>query len=146
MIEAARLNTSPYSDSLGRGLKVNKEELLGMMVAIETFVKKDHQAEWRDWEKRCKQIMDSVNSVKGVSTEVKVPEIANRVPHVHITWDKDKVKITPKEVVKALREGTPSIEVTPSPADRVIVAVWMLQPHETEIVAKRIREVLKAAG
>lgn len=146
LIEAARLNSSPYSDSLGRGLKVNKEELLGMMVAVEVFVKKDHQAEWREWERRTRQIMDSVNSVRGVKTEVKVPEISNRVPHVHITWDADKVKIKPTEVVKALREGTPSIEVTPGPSDRLTVAVWMLQPGEAEVVAKRIREILKGAA
>ncbi len=146
LIEAARLNCSPYSDSVGRGLKVNKEELLGMMIAVETFVKRDAEAEGREWDRRCKQIMDSVNSVKGVNTEVKTPVISNRVPHIHITWDQSKVKISPKEVVKALREGTPSIEVTPSPADRVIVAVWMLQQGEAEVVAKRIREVLKSAA
>lgn len=146
LIEAARLNCSPYSDSVGRGLKVNKEELLGMMVAVETFVKRDAEAEAREWDRRCKQIMDSVNSVKGVNTEVKTPVISNRVPHIHITWDQSKVKISPKDVVKALREGTPSIEVTPSPADRVIVAVWMLQQGEAEVVAKRIREVLKSAA
>lgn len=146
LIEAARLNTSPYSDSVGRGLKVNKEEILGMMVAVETFVKRDADAEAREWDRRCKQIIDSVNSVKGVNTEVKTPTISNRVPHIHITWDQSKVKISPKDVVKALREGTPSIEVTPSPADRVIVAVWMLQQGEAEIVAKRIREVLKGAA
>ncbi len=146
LIEAARLNTSPYSDSVGRGLKVNKEELLGMMVAVETFVKRDEKAEWKEWERRCKQIIDSVSSVKGVNTEVKVPQISNRVPHIHITWDEAKIKIKPKDVVKALREGTPAIEVTPSPADRVVVAVWMLQPNEAEIVAKRIREVLKSAS
>lgn len=146
LIEAARMNTSPFSDSIGRGLKVNKEELLGMMVAIETFVKRDAEAEAREWDRRCKQIMDSVNSVKGVNTEVKTPTISNRVPHIHITWDQSKVKISPRDVVKALREGTPSIEVTPSPADRVIVAVWMLQQGEAEVVAKRVREVLKGAA
>lgn len=144
LIEAARLNTSPYSDSLGRGLKVNKEELLGMMVAVETFVKLDHDAQWKDWEKRCKQIMDSVSAVKSVKTEIQVPTISNRVPHIHVTWDANELKLKPREVVKLLREGTPSIEVTPSPEDRVIVAVWMLQPGEAEVVAKRLREVLKS--
>jgi L-seryl-tRNA(Ser) seleniumtransferase len=146
LIEGARLNTSPFSDSIGRGLKVNKEELLGMMVAVETFVKRDAETEAREWDKRCKQIMDSVNSVKGVNTEVKTPKISNRVPHVHITWDQSRVKITPGEAVKALREGTPSIEVTPGSSDRLTVSVWMLQQGEAEIVAKRIREVLKSAS
>jgi L-seryl-tRNA(Ser) seleniumtransferase len=146
LIEAARLNTSPFSDSIGRGQKVNKEELLGMMIAVERFVKMDHDAQWKEWERRAKKIMDSVSGIKSVKTEIQIPPIANHVPHIHITWDQSQVKMTPREVVKALREGTPSIEVTPSPEDRVIVAVWMLEAGEADIVARRIREVLKAAA
>lgn len=146
LIKAARLNSSPYSDSVGRGLKVNKEELLGMMVAIEVFMKTDHQAEWREWEKRCKQIMDSVGVIKGVKSDIQVPDIANHVPHVHISWEPGALKITPREVVKQLREGTPSIEITPGSVDKLIIAVWMLQPGEAEIVAKRVREILKKAA
>ncbi len=146
LIEAARLNSSPYSDSLGRGLKVNKEEMLGMMVALENYMKKDHAAEWKEWERRCKQIMDSVGPIKSIKTEIQVPDIANHVPHVHITWDRSQLKISPREAKKQLREGTPSIEVTPSGDDRLVVAVWMLQPGECEIVSKRIREVLKKAS
>jgi L-seryl-tRNA(Ser) seleniumtransferase len=146
LIEAARLNTSPFSDSIGRGQKVNKEELLGMMIAVERFVKMDHDAQWKEWERRAKKIMDSVSGIKSVKTEIQIPPIANHVPHIHITWDQSQVKMTPREMVKALREGTPSIEVTPSPEDRVIVAVWMLEAGEAEIVAKRIREVLKGAA
>jgi len=146
LIEAARLNTSPFSDSIGRGLKVNKEELLGMMVAVEQYTKKDHQAEWRDWEKRCKQIIDSISGVKSIKTEINIPPIANHVPHVHVTWDQNVVKIKPSEVVKQLREGTPSIEITPGSRDRLVIAVWMLQPGEAEIVAKRVREILKKAA
>jgi hypothetical protein len=56
------------------------------------------------------------------------------------------LKISPREVKKQLREGTPSIEVTPTGDDRLVVAVWMLQAGEAEIVARRIREVLKKAS
>ena len=63
---AARLNASPNSDSIGRGMKVNKEEILGMMVAVEVFMKKDHAAEWRDWEKRIKVIAEEMESIKSV--------------------------------------------------------------------------------
>ena len=123
LIDAARQNSSPYSDSVGRGLKVNKEELLGMMVAIEQYFKTDHQAEWKEWERRAKQVIDSVSGIKSVKTEIQVPPIANHVPHVHITWDQSVVKIAPREVVKQLREGTPSIETTPGFSDRLVVAV-----------------------
>ena len=145
LIEAARLNTSPYSDTVGRGLKVNKEELLGMMVAVEQFVKRDHSADWREYEKRVKSIADSVSSVKTVKTETYVPEIANHVPHLKITWDESVVKIPVADVVKKLREGEPSIEVVPGSREALQIGVWMLQPGEAEIVARRVREILKSA-
>jgi L-seryl-tRNA(Ser) seleniumtransferase len=145
LIAAARLNTSPYSDSIGRGMKVNKEEMLAMMVAVEVFVNKDHKAEWREWERRAKTIMDAATSVKGVSAEVQVPEIANHVPHIHITWDREKVKIAPRDVVRQLREGDPSIEPTPAGSDRLVIGVWMMQQGDDKVVARRVKEILKAA-
>ncbi len=143
LIAAARLNGPPNSDAIGRGMKVNKEEYLGMMVAIELYVKMDHAAEWREFEKRVKVVADSVGPVHGVKTETFIPEIANAVPHLRITWDPGTVKITAAEAVKRLREGDPSIELRPGAQDGLEVAVWMLQPGEAQIVAKRIREVLK---
>jgi L-seryl-tRNA(Ser) seleniumtransferase len=145
LIEAARLNAWPNSDSIGRGMKVNKEEVLGMMVAVESYVKRDHGAEWREFEKRVKQVADGIASVSSVHTEQFVPEIANSVPHLRITWDTEKIKLTPREVVQRLREGEPSIEVRPGSRDALEIAVWMLQPGEAQIVAKRIREILKSA-
>jgi L-seryl-tRNA(Ser) seleniumtransferase len=103
----------------------------------------DHAAEWREWEKRVKVVADTVGPVSGVKTETFIPEIANAVPHLRITWDPGAVKITPAEAVKRLREGEPSIELRPGATDALEVAVWMLQPGEAQIVAKRIREVLK---
>ena len=143
LIAAARLNGPPNSDTIGRGMKVNKEEYLGMMVAIELYVKMDHAAEWREFEKRVKVVADSVGPVHGVKTESFIPEIANAVPHLRITWDPGAVTITAAEAVKRLREGEPSIELRPGAKDGLEVAVWMLQPGEAQIVAKRIREVLK---
>lgn len=144
LIEAARLNSSPYSDSVGRGLKVNKEELLGMMVAVELYVNRDHEAEWREWEKRIKVVTDGLSSVKGIQLETFVPEIANAVPHLRVTWDLSKISV--EEVTKRLREGEPSIELRPPSRKGVVeVAVWMLQPGEAQVVARRLREVLKGA-
>ena len=145
LIEAARLNASPYSDSIGRGMKVNKEEMVGMMAAVEVYLKMDHAAEWRDWEKRIKTIADSVNPISSVKTETFVPEIANAVPHLRITWDEKALKITAKDLTKKLLEGEPAIELRPGAKEGIEVAVWMLQPNEAPIVARRIREVLKSA-
>ncbi len=145
LIEAARMNTSPNSDSIGRGMKVNKEELLAMLVAVEVYLKKDHAAEGREFEKRAKLIIDHVTSVRSVTAEIQVPEIANHVPHVHIRWDPAEVKIAVADVVRQLREGEPSIEVVPGSRDHLTVGVWMLQPGEAQIVARRIREILRGA-
>jgi D-glucosaminate-6-phosphate ammonia-lyase len=146
LIRAARLNTSPYSDTIGRGLKVNKEEMLGMMVALETFIKKDHAAEEKEWERRIRTITDSVRDLPSIQTDTYVPPIANHVPHLRIKWDQAQIKLSPPEAMKRLREGTPSIEACPATNDKELVfAVWMLQPGEAAVVARRVRAVLKGA-
>jgi D-glucosaminate-6-phosphate ammonia-lyase len=145
LIQAARLNTSPYSDSVSRGMKVNKEEMVGMLTALELFVKKDHEAEWKEWERRIRTIVDSVRDVPSIQTETYVPPIANHVPHLRVKWDPSKVSISPVDVKKRLQEGEPSIEVNPGTnKDELIIGVWMMQPGEAEIVARRVRAVLKA--
>jgi L-seryl-tRNA(Ser) seleniumtransferase len=146
LIHAARLNASPNSDSIGRGMKVNKEELLGMMAAVEAYLKRDHEAEWRDWESRVKTVADSVGPISSVQTERFVPEIANAVPHLRITWDESQLKITAAEATKKLLDGNPSIELRPGALHGIEVAVWMMQPGEAQIVARRIREVLKGGA
>ncbi len=143
LIEAGRLNSSPFSDSLCRGNKVNKEELVGMMVALEMFVNRDHDATWKDWEARCNRIAGYVKGVKGVKTEIKVPELANMVPHLHITWDTEATGLKPPDAVKALREGSPSIEIRPGSKDELVVAVWMMQPGDDRVVGQRLEQVLK---
>jgi D-glucosaminate-6-phosphate ammonia-lyase len=146
LIRAARLNGPPNSDSIGRGMKVNKEEILGMMVALEMYLKRDHEADWREWETRVKQIGDSVSSIKAVRSEMFVPEIHYRVPHVRIKWDQTSIRLTVQDVIRRLREGEPSIEVRPNTSEGLEIGVWLLGPGETEVVARRVRQVLTSAG
>ena len=87
LIEAARLNNSPNGDTLCRTNKVNKEEIIGMLVALETYLKLDHAADWKEWEGRCRRIAEALKEFKDVKTEIVVPQIANAVPHLHIRWD-----------------------------------------------------------
>jgi L-seryl-tRNA(Ser) seleniumtransferase len=148
LIQAAFLNGSPNADSAGRIGKVGKEEIVGLMTAVELYVKKDHQAEWKDWERQASLIGKAVAGIRGVQTERFVPEIANQVPHLAIKWDPTALRLTKEDFVKALREGEPRIEVRPSsPSEaRLEVAVWMLQPGEDRIVARRCAEILKKSG
>src|SRR5262249_16117479 len=113
LIAAARLNTSPNADTLCRSNKVNKEEIIGMLVALEVYVKADHAAEWKEWEGRCARIAHALDSMQDVKTEVFVPPIANAVPHLRVSWDYRARGLTAAQMVRKLREGEPSIEVNP---------------------------------
>ena len=145
LIEAAFLNGSPHSDTIGRLAKVGKEEIVGLWTALESYLKRDHPAEWRDWETRVRDIADALKNLPGVRTEVFVPEIANESPHLRVEWDEKVIPKRNADIVKLLREGDPRIEVRPSAGNRPVVevAVWMLQPDEHRIVANRLRQVLK---
>jgi len=147
LIEAARLNTSPYSDTIARGMKVNKEEMLGMLVALESYLNRDHEAEWREWEKRVKIITDSLRGIKSVTHEVEIPPIANHTHHLKIRWDQEVLKLSPLDVAKQLREGNPSIEPCPmTNKEHLVLTVWMLQPGEAQTVARRLSQILKSAA
>lgn len=140
LIEAARLNAAPNGNAIGRGMKVNKEEMLAMLVALETYVAKDHAKERAEFDKRAETIRAAAAAVPGVSAEITVPEVANHVPHVRVTWDAATLGITPTELSRRLREGTPSIGVRPG--GETLIGVWMMRDGEAEIVAKRLREEL----
>ena len=145
LIQAARMNGSPNGSAIGRGMKVNKEEMLGMLVALQVYLETDHDKEWREFEKRAEAIRKSVAAVPGVTAEVYVPEVANHVPTVRISWAASGKKLTPAEVAQALRDGEPSIGVRPG-RDGFDVGVWMMRPGEETIVARRLRQVLEGKG
>jgi len=145
LIAAARKNAPPNGDTVGRGMKVNKEEILGMLVALEVYLAKDHAQEWAMWERQVKVINDTTSSVPGVKPEIHIPPIANHVPSIKIKWDNTKVKITPEAVRNALRTGHPSIE-TMGDDTSVDITTWMMIPGEERIVAKRLKEILQGAA
>jgi L-seryl-tRNA(Ser) seleniumtransferase len=141
LIAAARLNAPPNGNTVGRGMKVNKEEIVGMLAALELYLKKDHARERQDFDKRAETIRSSAAAVAGVKAEVFVPEVANHVPHVRISWDGKS--LTPAAVVTAMRDGEPSIAIR-SEGPALVIGVWMMRPGEDKIVAKRLRQVLEA--
>ncbi len=122
-------------------MKVNKEEIVGMLVALENYLERDHQADWTMWEKQIQHIADAVGKIPGVKPEIPVPEIANHVPSLRISWDESKIKLSPPEARKALQMGHPSIE-TVGGAESVDMTTWMLNPGEERTVAIRMHEIL----
>ena len=168
IIAAARLNSPPRGFTVARGHKVNKEEILGMYVALEKFINTDHEKQWHEWEKKVSVIENAVKSLPGITTKVTVPELGNITPTLTVSWDDSKVKLTGRELRDKLRFGNPSIEagfaglplyhyqagsdsVDPLVAETlkggnlVRVTAWMLQAGEEKIVAKRLREALSNA-
>lgn len=147
LIQAARMNTSPFSDTLARGMKVNKEEMLAMLVAVECYLKRDHAADLREWNRRCDVIASAAKQVKTVISEVFVPPIANHVPHLALRWDASAVKLTAIEAMQQLAHGDPAIEACPlTDKERLVFGVWMMQPGDAERVARRVKEILKGAA
>jgi D-glucosaminate-6-phosphate ammonia-lyase len=140
LVAAARANAAPNGNSIGRGMKVNKEEMLGMLVALERFINLDHTALDREYTKRANVVLESLAGIKGVTASITVPEVANHVPHVQIKLDPAVTGITGQEISKKLREGTPSIGVRPG--DELLIGVWMMEPGEDKIVARRLKDVL----
>lgn len=145
LIAAARLSAPPNGGNIGRGMKVNKEEILGMYVAIEKYINQDHDKEWKMWEDRVALITNAAKSVDGVSTKVEVPPVANHTPKITVTWDQSKVKASPREIMKRLQDGSPSIE-TMGGRDGIDITVFMLKPGEEKIVAKRLQDELSKAA
>jgi len=158
LIDAAKKNNSPNSNTIGRGMKVAKEEIIGLVAAVDWFLSQDDAAMEAEYRKRADRIAAQLKSIPTVQTQVFIPAVAaNHVPHLLITYDQKRIKITGLEVMQKMREGKPRIELNPStggaPAsaglpggpNTIVVGVWMMQPGEDVIVAKRLREVLQGA-
>ena len=141
LLQAAWINSAPHH-AFGRSLKVGKEEIMGMLAAVETWVKRDHNAEWKQWEGWLSTIRDKVSTVPTVQTEVMQPSgPSNYAPTLRIRWDVEKLGAGGAEVAKALLEGSPRIVISDGP-DSLTVMPYMMMPGDDAIAARRIHEVL----
>ena len=158
LIEAAAMNNNPNSDSIGRGMKVSKEQIVGMVAAVDWFLSQSDAAMEAEFRRRAERIAAQLKGIPTIEPQVLIPSVAaNAVPHLLLRYDQKRVKISPVEVMAELRRGTPSIELNPGtgqkkagglPSDEntIVVGVWMLEPGEEMIVARRLKEVLGKAA
>jgi uncharacterized pyridoxal phosphate-dependent enzyme len=145
LITAARLNHSPHEAPIGRPMKVNKEEMFGMYAALKSYIERDHKKEWEDWLQRAKKIGGKLEALPTVKTNTHVdPGPSNAFPSLFVTWDQSKIKIQPKEVLVALKSGTPSI-VANAKGETLVVGVVLLRPDQIDVVANRVKEILQQA-
>jgi D-glucosaminate-6-phosphate ammonia-lyase len=148
LIEAAKLNTSPHGGTIGRMLKVSKEDMVALWAAVERYVRLDHDAEGREWERRLSEIEKSLRGIPTVTTQRFVPPIANHVPHLLVFWDESRIHRDRDEVTQKMAEGNPSIALgrVSGTGDRgLLVSVFQLKTGEEQVVARRLCEILKEA-
>lgn len=145
LIQAAFLNASPNPDRIGRVSKVGKEEIVGLWKALELYLKRDHQADWKRWEQQLQVIAEAFRGIPGIEIRRFVPVISSQVPHLAVEWDGRILKFSKEHFLEALRRGEPRIELSPVPTEgnRLELSSWMLEPGEEVVVARRCREVLK---
>ena len=143
LVAYALLNNSPHEDTLGRSQKVGKEEIVGMVKALESYLKEDHEALDKEWRRRLDTISSAVKRVAGVSTAFSMPDIANHVPHMEITWDPRRISLTPQEASKQLRSGKPSI-VLGRNENALSMNSFMLQPGEEKFIAEHLVRLFRA--
>ncbi len=168
LIEAALAQSAPWEGAVCRPMKVGKEEIIGVLTAIETWAGLDLDELNRDWLAKVETIAKIAESVPGVTTEITIPEGANRYPTLAVLWDEHAFGLTVADCDRELREGEPRIEVLTSanpslvtavpyealqktektagtPEDKLRLVSVTLQPGEDLIVGNRLREILNSA-
>jgi uncharacterized pyridoxal phosphate-dependent enzyme len=143
LVANALLNNSPHEDTLGRSQKVGKEEIVGMVKALECYLNEDHQALNTEWQRRLDLIAAKLKSVPGVTTDFPALTIANHVPHLRIMWDQRQIAITPMDASAMLRKSDPSIVMGAS-EQGLSMNSFMLQPGEDRIIADQLEQLFKS--
>jgi uncharacterized pyridoxal phosphate-dependent enzyme len=165
LIDAALMNCSPREGSICRAMKVGKEEIIGCVTALETWLKLDEKTIYREWNGRVERIRKLVDTVPGVTTDIYIPEDGNRFPTLRVSWDRSAWAFSTSDCVRKLRENDPVIEVLGSDnpslvtavregnpnrkelkeADHIELVSMTIQPGQEIIVGQRLRAILSAA-
>jgi uncharacterized pyridoxal phosphate-dependent enzyme len=145
LVRAARFNSAPFAPTIGRGMKVGKEEIVGMWKALEIYLSNDQDKLTQEWWDRLHYVSKHVRSIKGVTTSDFVPPIANHVPTMRIEWDTQKVALTTAQALEFLQSGDPAVMVGGGPGGNSLsMASFMLKPGEERLIASRMKEMFKA--
>lgn len=141
LLQAAWLNSAPHH-AFGRSMKVGKEEIMGMLAAVEAWTRRDHDAEWKQWEGWLATIRAAVQDLPTVKTEILLPRgPSNYAPRLRITWDPAALGWTPAAASEALLEGSPRIMIPPDPRGLTVMP-YMMMPGDDKVVAPKLRALL----
>ena len=161
LIEAGMANSAPWEGAVCRSMKVGKEEIMGILAAVEYWAKADLNALNKEWRSRVERVAKLAETVPGVTTSIEIPVGSNSYPTLTVNWDEAAFGMTVAQCVEELAAGTPSIEAlstlgnrsllpplrksTANVVNKLQVVSMTLQPGEDLIVGRRIREVLNKA-
>ena len=148
LVRAAWVHSAPHH-GFGRSMKVGKEEAIGMLMAVEMWVKRDHDAEWKRWTASLEHIAGRVTPIDGVTTSIVQPiGLSNKTPSLKVWWNRQRFSISGEAAARALFETEPRIALfaaaDPSDPSRTGVSItpYMLSPGEEKVVADRLHAVL----
>ena len=153
LVRAAWVHSAPHH-GYARAMKIGKEEAMGMLMAVEMWMKRDHKAEWASWLARLDHVAKRVSSISGVTTSVReATGLSNRTPSLSIQWDAAKLGITGGELAQHLLATEPRIALPGGGGGRgrgagagaqtgISVVPYMMGAGDEKIVAERLHAVL----
>src|SRR5499427_2127420 len=153
--DLAQRNLCPF-DSVGRGMKVAKEQIVGMVAAVDWLLSQTDEGMEKESRDRMAVIIGMIRDIPSVETSIMVPELANHVPHLMIKFDPNVIGASARELQVRLRMATPCIVLNPHTAstkpsqgvpaqpDALVVTTFLLNPGEESVVGRQIRRVLKS--
>jgi uncharacterized pyridoxal phosphate-dependent enzyme len=155
LIEACRLNDCPHY-AIGRAMKTGKEDIAGLLKAVELYVNRDHVAEGLVWDRRVARVLEILEGLPGVQARRQMPYgVGQQIPHAAIAWDEAALGITCEDLRERLLEGRPRIAVQVVDSGKyprggfatpeVRVHPHTLREGEEVVVAERTRDVLRGA-
>jgi D-glucosaminate-6-phosphate ammonia-lyase len=146
LVRAAWANSAPHH-AFGRAMKVSKEEIVGMVVAVETFVnKRNIQAEYKEWESWYAHISERITQVPGVKAQVRGPQRGGPFPTLSVSWDPTQIGFTAEEIGRLLLEGEPRIMSHASGAGHsFLIRPVAMRPDDYKIVADRLAQIFRSA-
>ena len=165
LVEAALMNSSPREGAVCRPMKVGKEEIIGCLTSLESWLKMDEKKLYAEWNGRVDRIRKLVDTVPGVKTDIYIPDDGNRYPTLKVSWDQEAWRFTISDCVAELRASDPVIEVLGADNPSLVRAVregnpnhkehkgpdhielvsMTIKPGEDIIVGRRLRSILSAA-
>jgi L-seryl-tRNA(Ser) seleniumtransferase len=150
LVKAAWVHSAPHH-GFARGYKVGKEEAIGMLMAVEMWMKRDHAAEWKRWTSWLEHVARRVSGIDGVTTSIVQPVgLSNRMPSLRVFWDAGRFGVAGESVVRTLFDSDPRVAIFPARGEGepaltgVQVNPYMMAPGDEKLVAERLHAVLSS--